>query len=88
MLHHAASVVRLGGSVVYATCSSEPEENEDVVQEFVEHGRTFRRLDAEEVRSRLPAVSRELVNDDGFLRTWPFLHGLEAFFGAVLVRVS
>ena len=34
MLEHAAGVLKAGGALVYATCSSEPEENEHVVEEF------------------------------------------------------
>jgi 16S rRNA (cytosine967-C5)-methyltransferase len=36
MLEHAAAVVRAGGRLVYATCSSEPEENIGVVRSFLE----------------------------------------------------
>ena len=50
MLSNAADVVAPGGRLVYATCSSEPEENEEVVAAFLaEHagvrggGRTKRR---------------------------------------------
>ena len=35
MLEEAASVVKTGGTIVYATCSSEPEENDEVVEEFL-----------------------------------------------------
>ena len=35
MLDRAAEAVRPGGRLVYATCSSEPEENEDVVAAFL-----------------------------------------------------
>jgi 16S rRNA (cytosine967-C5)-methyltransferase len=38
MLRHAAAVVRRGGRLIYATCSSEPEENEAVVETFLSHG--------------------------------------------------
>ena len=86
MLTNAAAVVRPGGRVVYATCSSEPDENEDVVAEFLRgHGR-FVTPAAEETRGRLPSPVGELINDEGMLRTWPARHGLEAFFGAVLVH--
>jgi 16S rRNA (cytosine967-C5)-methyltransferase len=46
MLRHAGNVVKIGGAVVYATCSSEPEENEDVVARFREARPDFS-LDAE-----------------------------------------
>ena len=42
MLEHAASVVADGGHLVYSTCSSEPEENELVVEEFLRRHGEFR----------------------------------------------
>jgi 16S rRNA (cytosine967-C5)-methyltransferase len=35
LLDRAAGLVRQGGRLIYSTCSSEPEENEDVVQQFL-----------------------------------------------------
>jgi 16S rRNA (cytosine967-C5)-methyltransferase len=43
MLGHAARVLVAGGSLVYATCSSEPEENEVVVEQFLAAHPDFRR---------------------------------------------
>jgi 16S rRNA (cytosine967-C5)-methyltransferase len=83
MLERAALAVKPGGCVVYATCSSEPEENEEVVAAFL--------ADHPEYEVERPghagAVSDQLeslLTPAGFLRTWPYAHGLEAFFAAVL----
>lgn len=80
MLEATARTVRPGGRVVYSTCSSEPEENEEVVARFLETTPGFR-LE----RLELPAAP-ELIDAEGFLRTLPFAHGLEAFFAARLVK--
>jgi 16S rRNA (cytosine967-C5)-methyltransferase len=40
LLRAAARLVREGGRLVYSTCSIEPGENEQVVQQFVKHSRT------------------------------------------------
>ena len=79
----AARAVAPGGRLVYATCSSEPEENEAVVEAFVAAHPDFRLLHAREIdETRLGPVT----DDGGLLRTLPFAHGLEAFFGAALDR--
>jgi 16S rRNA (cytosine967-C5)-methyltransferase len=83
MVRHAAMAVAPGGRLVYATCSSEPEENEEVVESFLAESRHFVRLDAREASRTLPAA---VVDERGYLRTLPHRHGLEAFFGAVLER--
>jgi 16S rRNA (cytosine967-C5)-methyltransferase len=82
MLTNAAGAVAVGGRLVYATCSSEPEENDAVVDAFLTAHPGFHELDASR-HSRVPAA---LVDGRGRLRTTPFAHGLEAFFGAVLER--
>jgi len=82
MIRHAAACVAPGGRLVYATCSSEPEENDHVIDRFLSGDPGFTRVDARTIET-VPAA---VVDQQGYLRTAPHLHGLEAFFGAVLER--
>jgi 16S rRNA (cytosine967-C5)-methyltransferase len=83
LLMRAADVVRPGGRLVYATCSSEPEENDAVVAAFLAARDDFRFVD---LRTMGAAVIAPLVDAHGFFRTTPSEHELEAFFAALLVR--
>jgi 16S rRNA (cytosine967-C5)-methyltransferase len=83
MLQRAAACVAPGGRLVYATCSSEPEENEGVVDAFLATTSGFAPLHAAQATARLDP---RLVDLRGHLRTQPHLHRLEAFFGAVFER--
>jgi 16S rRNA (cytosine967-C5)-methyltransferase len=58
ILTRAAQRLRPEGVLVYSTCSTEPEENEQVIEEFCHTHAEFRR---EPVESYLPAVARNLV---------------------------
>ena len=81
MLRRAAETVRPGGRLVYATCSSEPEENDEVVARFRDSHPQFTPV----APATVPAVAR-VLDRDGYLRTLPFRDGVEAFFAAVLAR--
>ena len=76
ILRQAADVVRPGGTLVYATCSSEPDENELVVEEFLREDGRY---------TRAPWTGAG-ADPDGCLRTRPGRDGLDAFFAARLVR--
>ena len=83
MLQHAAAVVAPGGRLIYATCSSEPDENEAVAEAFLAGAHEFTATDA---RAVAPALPPAVVDSRGHLRTQPDRHELEAFFGAVFQR--
>lgn len=83
MLGQAADAVAAGGRLIYATCSSEPEEDEAVADAFLAGASQFAAIDARHASPDLPAA---VVDARGHLRTLPHVHGLEAFFGAVFQR--
>jgi len=83
MLQRAAEAVAQNGRLVYATCSSEPEENEGVAQAFLATTPGFSKRDVRDVSTRIPAA---VVDERGDLRTEPHRHGLEAFYAAVFQR--
>jgi 16S rRNA (cytosine967-C5)-methyltransferase len=78
MLSEASTLVRPGGRLLYSTCSVEVEENETVVDAFLDSRRNFARTELEG-----PA---ELLTAAGDIRTWPHRQGVDGFFVAVLER--
>jgi 16S rRNA (cytosine967-C5)-methyltransferase len=87
MLRHAAAAVGPGGRLIYATCSSEPDENEAVVDAFLgDAGGFTSRFVPIDARAAAPALPSAVVDARGHLRTRPDAHQLEAFFAAVFQR--
>jgi 16S rRNA (cytosine967-C5)-methyltransferase len=83
ILLHISQFVKPGGRVVYVTCSTEPEENQDVVRAFLQAAPAFR---GEDAAGSLPETARRFVRDEGWFQTWPGPEGLDGFFGACLRR--
>lgn len=82
LLQIAAQLLEPGGALVYITCSTEPEENEQVVEKFLADHPDFQ---TEDCRDYLPANCGELADEQGFFRSLPD-QGLDGFFGVRLVK--
>ncbi len=81
LLASGADRVALGGLLVYAVCSIEPEETTDVVERFTGHNRRFR----EEPADTLPAPARDA---EGRLHLLPGQYGSDGVFAARFRRIE
>lgn len=86
MLDQASRVVAQGGRLVYATCSSEPDENDAVVARFLARHPDFHAASRRQAASGLLPSGAHALDERGCLRTTPWQHGLEAFYAAMLVK--
>jgi 16S rRNA (cytosine967-C5)-methyltransferase len=82
ILAAAATLVKTGGRLVYATCSVLPEENDAIVDAFLAHHQAFAERDGADVL----ADARIPLDTGSRLRLRPDLHGCDGFFAAVLER--
>jgi len=87
ILTHVSRLLRPGGIIVYSTCSTEIEENEQVIERFCSDHDNFSR---EAAVPWLPIPGRSLVNPDGDLSTMlaPLSYSMDGFFAARLRKAS
>lgn len=78
ILSNVSRYVKQGGTLLYATCTLLPRENEDVVAWFLEQNEVF---SLEPLR--LPGPVGE---SQGMVTLWPHIHGTDGFFFAKLRR--
>ncbi len=82
ILAGAVRLVKVGGRLVYATCSLLAEENEQIVEAFLAAHPEFVLVPANEV-----LTSQKITLDTGkYLQLRPDLHQTDGFFAAILER--
>ncbi len=79
ILENVSNYLKIGGTLVYSTCTLLPEENENNIKKFLENHKSF----------ELAPFSVGTLNDDtGMITLLPHVHHTDGFFIAKLVRVS
>jgi len=84
ILAAAATLVKPGGRLVYATCSVLPEENEAIVAAFLAAHPQFTPGDVAADLARAGIA----LDTGPTLKLLPHLHGCDGFFAAILERVN
>jgi len=84
ILATAAKLAKLGGRVIYATCSILREENEDQIAKFLVENPDFRVLNLPDIWPGPAACPGQ----GPYLSLTPRLHNTDGFFSAVLERVA
>jgi 16S rRNA (cytosine967-C5)-methyltransferase len=87
ILDRAAKFVKLGGRLIYATCSLLPIENDERIKAFLSRHDDFAFTNARDVwatvtEAEWPCEERQ------FLRLSPAKHGTDGFFAAILTRAK
>ncbi len=86
ILNAASRLAKVGGRVIYATCSILEEENEAVIDAFLsQNPEKFKVLDARQI---LAKRGIDLPHSSPYLKLFPDEHQCDGFFGAVLERAS
>ena len=82
ILQNASLAVKKGGHLIYTTCSLLPEENENVIDNFLKTNPHFL------LNPQPESHHHQLFDAKGYFRTYPHIHHIDGFFGAVLERKS
>jgi 16S rRNA (cytosine967-C5)-methyltransferase len=83
LLEHLCPLVKPDGVLLYVTCSTEAEENQHIVQAFIDRHPDYA-LDA--VVKDLPDAARMFAREGRWLQSWPGPEGLDGFFAARIRR--
>jgi 16S rRNA (cytosine967-C5)-methyltransferase len=80
ILFNAAELLRTGGVLVYSTCTIAPEENDSVIERFLEARGDFN------LRNSSEFLGSEVVDQNGMVRTLPHIHKIDGSFACRLEK--
>lgn len=81
ILENASKYVKIGGTLVYSTCTVQDMENINIINSFIEENNNFE-------LTPIDTINVDLDNQDkGYLKIYPNIHGIDGFFIAKLKRI-
>lgn len=80
ILENSVKYLKPDGVIVYSTCTTEAEENYEVVKTFLSNHQEFSIDDAGKF------VSEKAVNKDGCIELFPYIHNTDGAFSVRLIR--
>lgn len=84
ILARAAKLTKVGGRLIYATCSLLSDENEKIAEHFLATQPDFKLLNAAEILAQ-----QQIQLDTGdYLKLLPHLHNTDGFFAAVFEKLD
>lgn len=78
ILKHSSAAVKKGGFLIYCTCSLLPEENENIITDFLKHNAHF------SISSPPPSINAPFIDRHGFFHSYPHKHHMDGLFAAIL----
>ncbi len=81
LLENASRLLKQGGIIVYSTCTTEPEENQQLVKSFLQNHPEFKVDDASKF------VNKSVVTPEGFVETFPHRHHIDGSFCCRLIKL-
>jgi len=82
LLRKAGSLVKTGGSIVYSTCTIEPEENFEIVKRFLDENPNFKLHLTNEF------FGPKLLDENGCVQTFPHIHKIDGAFCARIDKIN
>jgi len=83
ILFNAAQYIKVGGCLVYSTCSIQPEENLDNIMAFLSENNQFKLIGFEEL---LPENLKISSSREGYIQLYPNINQTDGFFICKIVR--
>jgi 16S rRNA (cytosine967-C5)-methyltransferase len=83
ILDETFPLLRKGGRLLYVTCTLSREENEGAVESLLADRPEARLVD---LRKNAPGWCMDLIDGDGYFRSFPHMHKMDGFFGALFEK--
>lgn len=84
ILNSASKLIKVGGRLVYATCSILREENQEIIEKFLAENSNFKLVDI----GGLAIFDKLDLPDSRFLTLNPATHGTDGFFAALMEKIA
>lgn len=81
ILKTSSEYLKVGGTLVYSTCSLNPDENENVIKRFLDENKNFESV-------KILAELQRYCNDTDYISLMPHIHGCDGFFIAAVRKIK
>lgn len=82
ILENASRYIKATGELVYSTCTTNPEENFELINRFLKNNKGYALVDiSENIHDNFVSAKQ------GYIEIYPHLHGMDGFFIAKIKRI-